>query len=74
MLAGGVAEPTQVTLDFDDFFQAEYRRLLALATALCGSRAIGEDVVQEAMFAASRQWGRSRRGISAQRRTRPNAS
>jgi DNA-directed RNA polymerase specialized sigma24 family protein len=56
MLAGSVADPTEVTLNFDDFFQAEYRGLLALATALCGSRAIGEDVVQEAMFAASRQW------------------
>ena len=58
MLAGSVADPTGVSLDFDGFFQAEYRRLLALATALCGSRAIGEDVVQEAMFAASRQWGK----------------
>jgi RNA polymerase sigma-70 factor (ECF subfamily) len=43
---------------FDDFFAAQYRPLLALATALCGSRVLGEDVVQEAMFAASRQWAK----------------
>lgn len=42
--------------NFDDFFAAQYRPLLALATVLCGSRVIGEDVVQEAMFAASRSW------------------
>jgi RNA polymerase sigma factor (sigma-70 family) len=52
----GVIEPTAVGRSFDDFFVDEYRSLVALATALCGSRAIGEDVVQEAMFAASPQW------------------
>jgi RNA polymerase sigma factor (sigma-70 family) len=41
---------------FDDFFAQQYRPLLALATALCGNRAIGEDVVQETLFAASRAW------------------
>jgi RNA polymerase sigma-70 factor (ECF subfamily) len=50
--------PADVAPAFDDFFVAQYRPLLALATALCGSRAIGEDVVQEAMFAASRQWAK----------------
>jgi RNA polymerase sigma factor (sigma-70 family) len=52
----GVIEPTAVGRSFDDFFVDEYRGLVPLATALCGSRAIGEDVVQEAMFSASRQW------------------
>jgi DNA-directed RNA polymerase specialized sigma24 family protein len=55
-MMAGVMEPTRVSASFDEFFVDEYRRLVALATALCGSRAIGEDVVQEAMFAASRQW------------------
>jgi RNA polymerase sigma factor (sigma-70 family) len=41
---------------FDEFFAAQYRSLLALATTLTGSRAIGEDLVQEALFAASRSW------------------
>jgi RNA polymerase sigma-70 factor (ECF subfamily) len=51
-----VVEPIEVSRGFDEFFAAEYRSLLALATALCGSRALGEDVVQDTMFAASRQW------------------
>jgi RNA polymerase sigma-70 factor (ECF subfamily) len=55
-MMAGVMEPIRVSSSFDEFFVDEYRRLVALATALCGSRAIGEDVVQEAMFAASRQW------------------
>ena len=45
-----------VSRRFEEFFAAEYRSLLALATALCGSRVLGEDVVQETMFAAARQW------------------
>jgi RNA polymerase sigma factor (sigma-70 family) len=43
---------------FDDFFAAQYRPLLALATALTGNRALGEDVVQESLFAASRSWSK----------------
>jgi RNA polymerase sigma-70 factor (ECF subfamily) len=58
MLAGDIIEPAETSLAFDDFFADEYRGLVALATALCGSRAVGEDVVQEAMFSASRQWGK----------------
>ena len=52
----GVVDPIEVSPGFEDFFAAEYRSLLALATALCGSRVLGEDVVQDTMFAASRQW------------------
>lgn len=51
-------EPGEVTRNFDEFFATEYRPLLALATVLCGSRVLGEDVVQEAMFSASRQWAK----------------
>jgi RNA polymerase sigma-70 factor (ECF subfamily) len=54
----GVVEPAEVARDFDDFFETEYRSLLALATVLCGSRVLGEDVVQEAMFSASRKWAK----------------
>lgn len=57
MLAG-VIEPADVSRDFDAFFAAEYRPLVALATALCGNRVLAEDVVQEAMFSASRQWNK----------------
>jgi RNA polymerase sigma factor (sigma-70 family) len=52
------ATVARVTHAFDEFFAGEYRRLLALATALCGSRVVAEDVVQETMFAASRQWNK----------------
>jgi RNA polymerase sigma-70 factor, ECF subfamily len=52
----GVVNVIEVSRGFEEFFAAEYRSLLALATALCGNRALGEDVVQETMFAASRQW------------------
>ena len=50
--------PAEVTIAFDDFFVDHYRSLLGFATALCGSRTLGEDVVQEALFAASRQWAK----------------
>ena len=56
VVMAGVMEPADVSRDFDAFFAAEYRPLLALATALCGNRVLAEDVVQEAMFSASRQW------------------
>jgi RNA polymerase sigma-70 factor (ECF subfamily) len=52
----GVVDLIETSQGFEEFFAAEYRPLLALATALCGSRALGEDVVQDTMFAASRQW------------------
>jgi RNA polymerase sigma-70 factor (ECF subfamily) len=55
-VTASVADSAEVSLGFEEFFAAEYRSLLALATALCGNAALGEDVVQDAMFAASRQW------------------
>ena len=51
-------EASPLTSTFDDFFAVQYRSLLALATALTGNRAIGEDVVQESLFAASRSWSK----------------
>jgi RNA polymerase sigma factor (sigma-70 family) len=66
VIAGDVVEPSGkpvtravgMTGGFDEFFAAEYRRLVVLATALCGSRVLGEDVVQDVMFDASRRWGK----------------
>ena len=55
---GREVEKAALVPHFDDFFAAQYRPLLALAIALSGSRMIGEDVVQEALFAASRSWSK----------------
>lgn len=53
--AGGDLVATRA--DFDDFYRAELPRLVALARAL-GGAALADDVAQEAMLAAYRQWGR----------------
>lgn len=41
---------------FDDFYAREYPGLVALAHVLTGSRASAEDLAQEAMLAAYRNW------------------
>jgi RNA polymerase sigma factor (sigma-70 family) len=41
---------------FEDFYRAELGRLVALARGLCAP-ALAEDVAQEAMLVAYRQWG-----------------
>jgi RNA polymerase sigma-70 factor (ECF subfamily) len=43
---------------FEDFFRTEYRAVVGLAYALSGSRAIAEDLAQEAFLAAHRNWRR----------------
>jgi RNA polymerase sigma-70 factor, ECF subfamily len=43
---------------FDDFFASEYRRVVGIATVLCGRRSVGEELAQEAFVAAFRRWGR----------------
>jgi RNA polymerase sigma-70 factor (ECF subfamily) len=43
---------------FESFFEAEYRRVLALALALCGRTAIAEELAQEAFISAYRRWDR----------------
>ena len=43
---------------FEDFYAAEYRRCTALAYTLCGNRALAEELAQEAMTAAYREWSR----------------
>ena len=43
---------------FDAFFRAEHRRLVALATVLCGDRETGCDIAQEALSRAYADWDR----------------
>lgn len=43
---------------FDDFFTAEYRRVVALAFVLCGRRSVAEECAQDAFVAAFRHWER----------------
>lgn len=55
-LVAGPARPPAPP-NFDDFYRAQFPRLVPLAHALCGS-AIAEDIAQEAMLAAYRSWRR----------------
>ena len=48
----GVPEP------FDGFYRREYRKVVALAYALSGSRSGVEDLAQDAFMAAYREWDR----------------
>lgn len=43
-------------LSFDAFFRAEHRRLVALASVLCGDRETGRDLAQEALVRAYTNW------------------
>jgi RNA polymerase sigma-70 factor (ECF subfamily) len=42
---------------FDQLYRSDYRRLVALAYGLSGSRAAAEELAQEAFLAAHRRWG-----------------
>lgn len=56
-------EPTSSVLRmhrFEDFYQAELRRCTALAYSLCGNRGLAEELAQDAMTAAYRDWDRVR--------------
>lgn len=44
--------------DFDEFFRAEHRRLVALAIGLTGVPEVARDLVQDTMTKAFRDWGR----------------
>jgi RNA polymerase sigma-70 factor (ECF subfamily) len=46
--------------DFDDFYRAEYRGLVRLATALCGRVEVAEELVQDAMVSVLGRWRRVR--------------
>lgn len=55
----GAAPVLEVTVaDFDEFFTAEYGRLVAVLTALTGHRVVAEDLAQEAMVRAHQRWER----------------
>jgi RNA polymerase sigma-70 factor, ECF subfamily len=41
---------------FDDFFTAEYGRVVGLAFVLCGRRALAEELAQDAFVSAYRRW------------------
>ena len=43
---------------FDDFYRAELRSCTALAYGLCGNRGLAEELAQDAMTAAYRDWDR----------------
>jgi RNA polymerase sigma-70 factor (ECF subfamily) len=47
-----------VGVSFDDFFASEYRRVVALALALCGRPSVAEECAQDAFVAAYRNWDR----------------
>lgn len=49
-------ESALVVQDFDSFYRAEYRSVVALAAVLSGSRWAAEDLAQEAFAAAHQQW------------------
>jgi RNA polymerase sigma-70 factor, ECF subfamily len=44
--------------DFDELVRSEYRRLVALGTALTGRWDVGEELAQEALLAAHKSWHR----------------
>lgn len=47
-----------ITESFDAFYLREFPKMVALAAAVSGSRLIAEDLAQEAMVKANRQWDR----------------
>jgi RNA polymerase sigma-70 factor, ECF subfamily len=52
--AGATCGSTDVS--FDAFFVAEFPRMVAFATAIVGDRAVAEELAQEAMLRAYRNW------------------
>jgi RNA polymerase sigma-70 factor (ECF subfamily) len=53
---GTPASPLQET--FPAFYRREFPKMVALAAAVSGNRAIAEDLAQEAMLRAHRHWNR----------------
>ena len=47
-----------ITGSFDAFYRSEFPRMVNIAYALSGSRLAAEDLAQDAMIAAHRQWDR----------------
>jgi RNA polymerase sigma-70 factor (ECF subfamily) len=51
-------EPVGPAPTFDEFFRSEYRRVVALASVLCGRTGVAEELAQDAFVAAYRHWDR----------------
>jgi RNA polymerase sigma-70 factor (ECF subfamily) len=51
-------ELVTLTLGFEDLYRFEYPGLVAVATAMTGDRADGEDLVQDTMVKTFIHWGR----------------
>jgi RNA polymerase sigma factor (sigma-70 family) len=56
----GPVEAVLRTERFEDFYAAEIRSCTALAYSLCGSAGLAEELAQDAMTAAYRDWDRVR--------------
>lgn len=62
-MAAEIADPVcgerePVLRDFDEFYRAEFARLVVLAVGVTGQRLGAEDLVQEAMLDVFRRWDR----------------
>ena len=52
------AADVTIPRSFDAFYRSEFSRMVTIAFALSGSRLAAEDLAQDAMIAAHRQWDR----------------
>jgi RNA polymerase sigma factor (sigma-70 family) len=52
------APDVTIPRSFDAFYRSEFSRMVTIAFALSGSRLAAEDLAQDAMIAAHRQWDR----------------
>ena len=58
--SGLASDGATLVRDFDRFFRAQLQSLVALGYALSGSRSMAEDLAQEALLAAFKDWTRVR--------------
>ena len=56
-MAGQDGDRLVLVGSFDGFFEAEFRRVVALVFGLTGSRWVAEEIVQDAFLEAHRRWG-----------------
>jgi RNA polymerase sigma-70 factor, ECF subfamily len=52
------AEPIVAVATFEELFRSNYQGVVGLIAALCGSRAVAEELAQEAFVRAFRRWDR----------------